>query len=315
MLWRDSVNPMFCPILHLEIYFYFIKAKGGHFFPTVKELHAPPANGIYKTWMRYETFLNSVKNLCETLFAREGPWGTHTCRKTSYLLAICGGGTFESIMMSARHSDINSAKKYERDAMYLLESSKINGISMASCISKWKPIYVENLQLGRSINEKSARHFKPLYYLAKDFLEGVCQVDPLSVNFSIPYVLDLALAYKKGRTSAEKLTDWISSNCIPGTCLDNFHILLEDYSQGVVLKALHNDEVKSDLTSSSSKFHRRVSKEDPITQETNEVEEVVVVKKQPRKRKFGENDLVERHLLKDLKTGTSTFILILFSRT
>jgi hypothetical protein len=121
------------------------------------------------------------------LFTRDGPWGTHTCRKTGYLFAVWGGGSFESIMTSARHKDILTAKKYERDAKYLLEVSKINGFSLKGTGSSWKPIYIESVQLGRSIGERTATT-KSLLELATDWLSK-STISPTSVNFSVSYVL------------------------------------------------------------------------------------------------------------------------------
>jgi hypothetical protein len=58
---------------------------------------------------------------------RRGPWGTHTMRKTGYLVAIWGGGTVENIMLSARHATVDSAKRYYQDAGSLLQMARIQG--------------------------------------------------------------------------------------------------------------------------------------------------------------------------------------------
>lgn len=55
---------------------------------------------------------------------RAGPWGTHTLRKTGYLLAIWGGGSVEQIMLSERHKTMSRASKYHQDAATLLEMAK-----------------------------------------------------------------------------------------------------------------------------------------------------------------------------------------------
>ena len=57
--------------------------------------------------------------MCKTLFLREGPWGTHSHRKTGYLFSVWKGGNYLQIMKSARHKDVQSAQKYSLDAEYL----------------------------------------------------------------------------------------------------------------------------------------------------------------------------------------------------
>jgi len=51
-------------------------------------------------------------------------------RKTGYLLAIWGGGSVENIMLSARHSTVESAQRYYQDAGSLLQVAKIQGYSI-----------------------------------------------------------------------------------------------------------------------------------------------------------------------------------------
>jgi hypothetical protein len=64
-LWPDYENPLFCPILHLLVYgCYLLKIKDGHLCPAKEELLNPPIDGVYKTWMSYETFLIKIRNIC-----------------------------------------------------------------------------------------------------------------------------------------------------------------------------------------------------------------------------------------------------------
>jgi hypothetical protein len=98
---------------------------GGHLFPSGTELLNPPHDGVYKTRMPYEFFSSKFKSLCEELFNRKRPWGTHSCRKTGYLFAIWSGATFDMVMQSARHSDVMTAKKYERDARALMALAEV----------------------------------------------------------------------------------------------------------------------------------------------------------------------------------------------
>lgn len=42
-------------------------------------------------------------------------------------MAVWGGGSVENIMLSARHSTVESAKRYYQDAGSLLQMAKIQG--------------------------------------------------------------------------------------------------------------------------------------------------------------------------------------------
>ncbi|EPZ32830.1 hypothetical protein O9G_004101 [Rozella allomycis CSF55] len=64
------------------------------------------------------------------------------------------GATFDKIMQFARHKDIAVAKSYKNDASYLLEVAKQMEMPVEGCVSKWKPAFVQNLQLGRVLCEK-----------------------------------------------------------------------------------------------------------------------------------------------------------------
>lgn len=86
-----------------------------------------------QTLQSYDSSNFRVKKTIMTVMGkngRKGPWGTHTMRKTGYLLAIWGGGSVENIMLSARHSTVESAEHYYQDAGSLLQMAKIQGYSI-----------------------------------------------------------------------------------------------------------------------------------------------------------------------------------------
>ena len=61
---------------------------GGHLFPSQFELLNPPADGIFTTFQHYKVFLKEMKEICNIASERKARWGTHTCRKTGYVMAI-----------------------------------------------------------------------------------------------------------------------------------------------------------------------------------------------------------------------------------
>jgi hypothetical protein len=133
-LSRDMQNPQLCPILHLLAYIYLTGYKGGHLFPTDKELQARPADGIFKTYRKYnDTLVELTECFAKILSRNRKDFGTHTLRKTAYLFAIWAMGknwtddTFHIIMDSARHDDETTARKYARGARSTLEQMKEQG--------------------------------------------------------------------------------------------------------------------------------------------------------------------------------------------
>ena len=57
-------------------------------------------------WDFYDILvINSVWTslVVRSVISRPGPWGTHSLRKTGYMLAVWGGGNVAQIMLSARH--------------------------------------------------------------------------------------------------------------------------------------------------------------------------------------------------------------------
>jgi hypothetical protein len=312
MVWADEENKELCPLLHLQVYAYLIGIQGGNLFPTKDELNDPPADGVYQTWMSYDHFLYRFKELCETLFKREGPWGTHSCRKTGYLFAIWGGGTFETIMQSARHKDILSAKKYERDARYQLEASRLNGFAFSGSVSPWKTIYVQDLQLGRSISERGAAGYRSLYSVSKHFVEGLCGMGLESLNFSINVIVQAALDYQREQTTIEKLHGWLQSHA-PTAPLSQFTTLIDDYAKAKVIAAI---SAPAEVETIGPPVHMHLQPEEPRDEVPVIADASTVDRTGPkgkRKRNAGENDLCGRLSIKTLKTGNN-FCTSLYNR-
>ena len=196
-LWPDDENPSLCPVRHLLVYIYWIKLKKGPLFPTSEELDNPPSDGHYKTYLDYQTYMNQVTTSCTELFTgRDGHFGTHSARKTGYLLAVWGGGELDVIKQSARHtlSESHTAEKYFKDSQLLLEIAKQNGTDFR--LARWKSILVVGRKLAAGLNARQSRGVKTVYQLAKNFLELVCEVDPNSPSFQLHYVLQTAMDFR-----------------------------------------------------------------------------------------------------------------------
>jgi hypothetical protein len=94
-------------------------------------------------------------------------------------------------MQSARHKTIQNAIKYKKDADFLLEVAKQNDVQVLK-VSKFKSIYIENFQLGVSLNEFGASNVKPLFTLSENFIVNLCKVNPKSLQYSVEYIWEKA---------------------------------------------------------------------------------------------------------------------------
>ena len=63
-IYADHDYPELCPVRHLLIYLHLTGIKSGYLFPSAAELANPPADGHFKTTVKYEIFMRCLKNLC-----------------------------------------------------------------------------------------------------------------------------------------------------------------------------------------------------------------------------------------------------------
>ncbi|MGH3054270.1 MAG: hypothetical protein ACRDL7_04745, partial [Gaiellaceae bacterium] len=141
MLWADNDIPELCPVRHLLTYCYLIQITGGYLFPSGPSLLAPPTDGIFEQPINYKTFLKMFQDICkEVIKPAEGPWGTHTCRKTGYLLAVWGDASDVDLLYSARHKSAKTAAKYKKDCALLNHMANAHMFyEKVTTTPKWKP--------------------------------------------------------------------------------------------------------------------------------------------------------------------------------
>ena len=140
---------------------------------------------------------------------RDGPFGTHSCRKTAYLLAIWGKENNGEIMMAARHKTLVHSMTYQRDAKFLLALAENNRLKLP--FSEWKPILCKDLRIGRSINSSNLQNFKSIPILTDIF---VCK--SLDINASHPqrcvnYIVKEAIRYSRPTTTKQRIEEILST--------------------------------------------------------------------------------------------------------
>jgi hypothetical protein len=118
-IWRDDDIPELCLLRHLLTYVHLAGIKEGELlFPNLDKRDSP---------IPYSTFNDRLKRLFPKVTGRHGPWGTHSLRKTAYLLATWCGASDLELMASARHKSHDVSLEYKKDACTLLEIARNNG--------------------------------------------------------------------------------------------------------------------------------------------------------------------------------------------
>ncbi|KAH9098087.1 hypothetical protein LEN26_016708, partial [Aphanomyces euteiches] len=199
MIWSDDVIPQLCRVRHTLIYvrlacgptdeFLFSGEKNGHFSPGA--------------------FQDRFKAICNKLLDRDGPFGTHSCRKTAYLLAVWGGGEESDMMLSARHRSVSQAVKYKRDALFTLNVAKKNDRNLTQVVPTWKSIVCLDLQMGRAINTKGSLAYKPLNDLAEYFVDHLCGCHGQT---NVLRVVQSVMNFNKPTTTYDSIREFCSSN-------------------------------------------------------------------------------------------------------
>ncbi|ORY43852.1 hypothetical protein BCR33DRAFT_251222 [Rhizoclosmatium globosum] len=188
IMWRLDDCPMLCPVRHLLGWIFLSGITSGYLFPSATELSRlmelrgkPGAVMHCKEAVSYTTLLQQIKHISkECIPYRDGPFGTHTMRKNGYLLAYWGGGEDSTVFKCARHASPAMGAKYKRDAESLMAIAQARNTGDAEMIApKWRSIFVEDIQLARSVNRSHDVGIpadKSIYSVAFKFITQDCRV-------------------------------------------------------------------------------------------------------------------------------------------
>jgi hypothetical protein len=99
MLWANHANPQICPVRHLFLWLYVSRIRSGFIFPPSNALNEilekqktnPQQIFSSKFQVDYSLVLEKIQDVFYNITARPGPFGTHSMRKTGFVLAIWGG--------------------------------------------------------------------------------------------------------------------------------------------------------------------------------------------------------------------------------
>lgn len=271
---------------HLLAYVYLSGVNDGFLFPGNDNGH-----------ISYDQYQSEFQSVCEMLIERLGPFGTHSGRKTAYLFAVWGGGADSDIMLSARHKTVSNAMKYKKDATYLLHLANANDLNFASIISKWRSIFVANVQMGRKVNKNSGR-IKSLPEFANFFVTKLCFGDGKSVLSTVEAILE----FEKPKSSMDEIVLMCKGH-LPN---DVMSLLLQKIQQYTTECRLEVMEVRSSAgiappTNSLEKI-TKASPSRPVAVVEMAVAQrshnATIVSKGNAVQRGGSNDLPGRHKIK-----------------
>lgn len=167
MVWGNDEMPQLCPLRHLLAWISFMGIKEGHVFRSGTNVDAPMPYTTFNERLALIHLMCSalvsfgrVKKICREVCRRDGPWGTHTMRKTGYFMAVARKGDVVNIMGSARHKTYASAQRYYQDAQTVLTIAARDPESMdvINAMPPWTAIHIvnHNTSIAISNNQYSA---------------------------------------------------------------------------------------------------------------------------------------------------------------
>ena len=114
----DNDVPEFDLVRQLLAWIWLSEYESGPLFPSDTDPSQP---------VNLKTYGNQVSAIVKRVTGRDGPFRTHFCRKTSWLLGSWGGAEDTDLRSASRHKSLAEAHRYKKDAMTLKEIAKKNG--------------------------------------------------------------------------------------------------------------------------------------------------------------------------------------------
>jgi len=216
-LFADDDNPDLCPVRALSVYCYLIGIKDGYIFPSSIELVGDKngekrvTDGIFKTTICYSTFNDILKSLTKiALRPRRGgvKVGSHTFRKTGYLLAYWGGASDVELMQTARHKTQSIIPTYKKDAAGNLAIHEEIPHHL-NRVSKWRSIIISgkgaNAEFVNTLGGSIPKRFDEI---GSFFVEQILQVSQWHPMAKSPkYLMEVAESYVAKKPPDQRIKD------------------------------------------------------------------------------------------------------------
>ena len=213
-LWRDFQHTDLCAVIHLLIYVYKAKIKGGFLFPSDKDLNEPtvgkiPDGGdgyIYLSHESYKSFLRAFKKIAQEVLVEyvEDDDGfrltTHVFRKGAYCFRIWAYEDtakidYMQIKFDARHVKDADAMTYILDATQHKQYSRVADNPRLK-VSETRSVRISNLTIAKKHVKRSTdagTSNLSLYDFAEKFVLSL----PCPPNSSIRTLVDTACQLKQ----------------------------------------------------------------------------------------------------------------------
>lgn len=255
--WRDDKFPEFCPVRTLLMYLKAANIIEGYLFPA-----SFSSEGRQKV-IPYSTFLSRFKQLCVRIVCssppldaagassgagslqRTGPFGCHCLRKTAYLFATWSGASDMDMMMSARHKSYANAVKYKKDADAIMHMAAAAGDDLATVAPTCKSVYLENLQLARSVN-RTLEGFD-LHALADVYIRNLKVGNP--PKSVLDYVQCISTPTKDDMSLDQELQKLLQG--LPSETAERIRFILVRIQMDIINSVTTNDALSEETNPSS----------------------------------------------------------------
>lgn len=173
VLWRCDEVPTLCPVRHLLFYLHLRGIKNGYIFPQFSNDQRFP----------YKKFGELIARKFPPILGDKRKLTSHFYRKSGYLFAVFGGGTFDIIRVAARHKSPEVAMQYFHDALTLKNMAEERGvINMENRVGTWRPSYLVSTENALSLNTSMYGHRSiTVYDLSGLYFGKVCGIHSTTV--------------------------------------------------------------------------------------------------------------------------------------
>lgn len=137
LLWKNRVNSFLCPVNALLWWLATTNIKAGYIFRDADNLTAnrPISYGKF-----FDMFVEALEELSPA-----GKWGSHSIRKTGFLLATWGGAGDTDVASSARCKVLETVSNYRENCKTLEEYARARGYRFSHLVDVWRPCRVGQL--------------------------------------------------------------------------------------------------------------------------------------------------------------------------
>ena len=204
-IWGDDQYPDVDLKRHLMAFLYCIGWKGGTLFPTKRELHNPPSDGIYTTTMSEDDLYYALKYVTKTVLKRDDRLTSHSGRKSGYLWNRIRGANAHQLMTAACHDVYEIAVKYAKDCdaitdvLQIFHDKNQQLGNFRSCYCAGDETAIDSAAPGKKFQ-------KPLPDIVVGFIElrvGICPSDPKCRHPK--FVMEKILSWNKPENNIDQL--------------------------------------------------------------------------------------------------------------